>query len=92
MENNRNKRLHFDALNQCSLLSGGVYTWGKETIRMLYFFQDQLTPTEVHTFEDIMWVLHAPFPALAWGPTQAQYLPSRSLLLIVEGTDKNAYT
>lgn len=40
MENNRNKRLHFDALNQCSLLSGGVYTWGKETIRMLYFFQD----------------------------------------------------
>lgn len=40
VENNRNKRLLFDALNQCSLLRGGVYAWGKEIIRMLYVFQD----------------------------------------------------
>lgn len=40
MENNRNKRLLFDALNQCSLLRASAYTWGKEMIRMLYSFQD----------------------------------------------------
>lgn len=67
MENNRNKRLRFDALNQCSLLRGGVYTWGKETIRMLYFFQDQLTPTEVHTFEDVTWSTTRPIPGIGMG-------------------------
>lgn len=64
MENNRNKRLLFDALNQCSLLRGGVYTWGKEIIRMLYVFQDQLTPTEVHTFQDVMQGVECPIPTL----------------------------
>lgn len=35
VENNWSKSLFFAALNQCHLLGGNVYTWGKETITML---------------------------------------------------------
>lgn len=92
MENNRNKSLHCDVLNQCSLLRGVVYTWGKETIRMLYFVQDQLTPTGVNMFENIMQGTKCPIPAIDMGAKMSLVLAFTELTFDCRmGTHKHTH-
>lgn len=68
MENNRNKRFLFDALNQYSLSRGSIYTWRNETIVIIFSRTSCLQQKSIH-LKTFCGVLKCPISPV-WAPSR----------------------